>query len=101
MKVMGGNPSLTYGKGEIKLPNDIDPEIREELIEAGYDLSVKIKKNSGMIQAQFHYCKNNANKAGNSDYRDFDKTFPSWKEHNDFCDKFFAIAEDKVEISKN
>lgn len=102
MKSMtGGNPELGYSKGEIKLPNDIDPEIRAELVEAGYDLSVSTKKNDGIIQSEFNYCNKNANKNGERDYRHFQKIFSSWKEHNDFCDKFFAIAEEKGETSEN
>lgn len=95
-RMSGGNSSLSYSKGEIKLPNDIDPEIRSELIEAGYNLSVTIKKDDGMINADFSYTRHNAGKNGESDYRNFPKTFTNWKEFGVFADKFFAIADDKM-----
>jgi hypothetical protein len=95
MKMDGGNTALKYSQGKIDLPNQIDPKIKKELLEAEFDLSISVKKEDESIVASFDYCRNNAGKNGESDYRHFTKTFTTWKDFGEMADSFFEIQEIK------
>ena len=78
------------GSKSKKLPENMDEEVREDLMKSKLNLSIDNVQmdREGVISCRIRYEKE-------GDYRTKEKFFDNWKKFSAYADKFFAIDREK------